>query len=165
MNKWTLYICRDLNSPHYQMPIDEIKDKIMIMNTIPHLYIFGGSNSFIHVVFHYHEMNISDSFTNSLINLIKSNYDKKSKSKPCQRMFLDFGFTTNISTSRCSDTMNGISKPLLKPGSTLPIIVKCFLILSYVAKNQQCPWIFDSHIYTDDRFPDRFLEFAHRIHY
>ena len=164
MNKWTLYICRDLNSPHYQMPINEVKDKIMTMNTIPQLYILGGSNSFIHSVFHYNEMNISDSFTNSLIKLIKSNYDKKSKAKPRQRMFLDFGFTTNISTSRCSDTMNGISKPLLKPGSTLPLIVKCFSILSYVAKNQQCPWIFDSHIYTDDRFPDRFPEFSQRIH-
>lgn len=164
MNFWTLYICKDLNCPHYQMSINEINKKSSYMNSIPHLYYSRSSNSFIHYVFQYHEMKVSDTFVTSLVNLVKSKYDKKSKYKARQRMYLDFGFTTNISTSRYYENSKGIAKPLLKPGSCLPIVVKCFIILSNIARNELCPWIVDSQIYSDDRFPQRFKEFANTIH-
>lgn len=162
MISWTLYFCRGLNySPHYQMATNDIFSKYNKKSTGFITQTFC-SNSYIKVSHRYDVSNISDEFLDSLIKKIFNAKKSNQNNGPRQNYFIDFGFTTSMCTSRSNDS-NGISKPLLKPGSNDPLIVKCFSILSSIAKCESCSWISNSPIYSDDRFPDRFNDFSFKI--
>ena len=162
MTSWTMYCCKGLNySPHYQMAMNEIfstYNEQKVRRKILHSF---GSNSFVKVSHRYDGFNLSNKSIKSLTEKVL-NAKKKGDINNRQNHYIDFGFTTSRCTSRSNDS-NGISRPLLKPGSCNPLIVECFSILSSIAHNESCSWISDAPIYSDDRFPDRFTDFSSKI--
>jgi hypothetical protein len=85
----------------------------------------------------------------------------KRQSRKC----LDLGFTSAMRISR-KNSVNGVPKPLLKPGTTDPDVVDCFLVLSDIVRSVNIPWLMEHNLepFVDMEYPERQETFAGSIH-
>ena len=87
-----------------------------------------------------------------------------SVSKERQMCYIDYGFCSNMNTSR-SGQENGVAAPRFKEESKKNHIAKCFIVGSMIAKNISIPWFSDDTMrpYVDLNHPDRHSKFSNRI--
>jgi hypothetical protein len=95
----------------------------------------------------------------------KSNKTATKTARRQSRKFLDLGFTSSMCMSR-KKSSNGVSKPLVKPGTDDPVVINCFLVLSKIVNTVDLPWLTKQHLqaYIDPNYPQRNDIFASTIH-
>lgn len=80
-----------------------------------------------------------------------------------QETFQDFGWTTLECSSR-RGTKSGEAAPQLKPRSTDPLIVQCFLACTLLARVMNVNWLKPGTILVDPDHPERPEKYAKRLH-
>jgi hypothetical protein len=169
------YFVQHLACTHYQAmfstfvsAIEDGSDDIMVKVYYP---VRDYENDFVVI---WNKENTLQSFSNTIqwstvsqvLDSTASNHASLQPTTARQaRRYQDFGFTSGICTSR-RNSANGVSKPVLKPGTLDGNIVNIFVTGSNMVRAAHLPWLTNDNAlgYDDKEHDNRNDEFSKMIH-